>query len=225
MPHAPRSSPSGRRPCSSSSAPPRERAPGGTPVRVHQEDTAQALAATHKYEADGGRRLRGSHEWKGSARTIDRPSGVQLDGGQCGRTREEPLGAGAGHEDRTTRARLRRALHGDVPRGARRARDHARRGEAAGRRDGIEHREGGADDRSGSGRHARAHGKARRASRRGGTLREARALRLRITVRDQVRGRATRASRWLDAGTDTTRTSGSATRRGRNDRERQECGR
>ena len=155
----------------------RERTPGGTPVRVHQEDTAQALAAPHKYEADGGPTL---DQDRTSERDRhgrpDRPNGVQLDGGQCRRTREEPLGAGAGHEACTTRARLRRALHGDVPRGAHRTRDHARRREAARRCDGVEHREGGANHRSGSGRHARAHGKARRASRRGGTLRETGAL-------------------------------------------------
>ena len=202
----------------------RERTPGGTPVRVHQEDTAQALAATHKYEADGGPTLDKIARVKGIGTDdlIDRMMFNWMVGNADGHAKNLSV-----LEPGTRRARLAPAydvlctetypgvsielaitLGGAKQPGDVTASSIAKAAQTI-----------GADPDATLERTARLAARVAEAAH----SERLEPYGLRITVRDQVRSRATRASRWLDARTDTTRTSGSTTRRGWNDRKRQGC--
>ena len=185
----------------------RETLPGGALVRVHQEDTAQALATTKKYEAGGGPTLDRIAQVKGidTSDLIDRMVFNWMVGNADGHAKNLSV-----LEPGTRRARLAPAydvlctetypgvptdlgirLGGAKEPGEVTALSIAKAAQAV-----------GADPGATIERTARLAARVAEAAHSEGLE----PYGLRVTVRDKVRSRAARASRWLKAGTDTRRT-------------------
>ena len=186
----------------------REATPGGGSVRVHQEDTAQTLATTRKYESEGGPTLGKIARVRGISTNdlIDRITFNWIVGNADGHAKNLSV-----LEPGTRHARLAPAYdvlctetYADVPvelaitlGGAKQPGDVTALSIAK------------AAQAIGADPHATLERVARLAARVAEAAHSEKfePYGLRITVRDQVRSRATRASRWADAGMGTTRST------------------